>query len=125
MNQHRILPPAPRRGSNIQVVIEEEMQGLFPVTVTAVPVVQPGINRNDIVAAEVIANTLRRAVRTRVEVYKTWHFNTALSRTRGVLFMENWNNEGHRSARQNVLLRNLTGELLWDMFEHVPSLTNF
>ncbi len=116
---HRVLPLPPARGRRLQVVIEQEMQGLFPVLVTVIPTVRAGARYDDLQSIEVIADALRLATRRLVDIYKEWHPQTTLARTRGVLFMENWNNDGHRAVRQNVRLREVRAGLLWEMFENV------
>jgi len=116
---HRNLPQAARQGTPLRVAImvEPPQLGAFPVLVTATPTVQAGARYDDVQSLNVIANALRIETRRRIDRYKNWAPATSNARTTGVLIMENWNNEGHRAARNNVTLRNLTAGLLLEMFE--------
>lgn len=118
---HRILPEAARAGTPIRVIVmaEPDIMGAFPVLVTASPTIEAGARYDDLQSLVVIANALRLEVRRRVDRYMNWPHATSNARTTGILIMENWNNEGHRATRNNVTLRNLNGELMFEMFESV------
>jgi len=116
---HRNLPLPVNQGTPLRVTImvEPPQLGAFPVLVTATPTVQAGARYDDVQSLNVIANALRIETRRRIDRYKNWAAATSNARTTGVLIMENWNNEGHRAARNNITLRNLNAGLLLEMFE--------
>lgn len=117
----RNLPMAPAQGEPLQitVTVEPDAPNQLPVLVTVTPTVQAGANYNDTQSLEVIANTIRLETRRRIDQVMNWPPATSNARTVGVLIMENWNNDGHRAARQNITLRNINTGLLLEMFAGV------
>lgn len=117
----RNLPMAPVQGAPIliTVTVEPDAPNQLPVLVTVTPTVQAGANYDDMQSLTVIANTLRLETRRRIDRVMNWPSARSNARAVGVLIMENWNNDGHRAARNNIILRNINAGLLLEMFEGV------
>lgn len=115
----RNLPQPTAQGAplRVTVIVEPDAPNAFPALVTVTPTVEAGARYDDLQSLTLIANTLRLETRRRIDRYMNWPAATSNARTRGILIMENWNNDGHRAVRSNISLRELNGGLLLELFE--------